>query len=289
MQHLISSLLVCCSVAASAASEAPSFRNTIQPILTRYGCNAGACHGAAAGQGGFRLSLRGFDDQGDWLSVTHSAMGRRITLEDPARSLLLLKATKTVPHKGDKRFEVNSAEYQALADWVAHGVAGPKAEDARITALEVTPNHLVTKAGANQQLKVMAKFSNGLTEDVTRWTKFTATNASVATVDDTGLIKPTGQGEGTVSAWYLSRLAIVTVTVPSPTLVDAALFAQMQPRNFIDEQVLTKLRELNTPPSCVRMTPSLCDVPFSIRWACCRPRMKRAPSWLPRPPTTATG
>jgi hypothetical protein len=84
---------------------------------------------------------------------------------------------------------------------------------------------------------------------VTRWTKFTATNAGVATVGDSGLIKATGQGEGTVSAWYLSRLAITTVTVPSPAPVNEAAFAQMKPRNFIDKQVLKKLRELNIPPS----------------------------------------
>ncbi|HYF36391.1 MAG TPA: DUF1549 domain-containing protein, partial [Prosthecobacter sp.] len=212
-------------------------------------CNMGACHGAAAGQGGFRLSLRGFDDQGDWLSITRSAMGRRVTLEDPARSLLLLKATKTVPHKGDKRFEVNSAEYQALAAWVAGGAPGPKDNDARIVALEVAPSHLVTKTGSAQQLKATAKFSDGRTEDVTKWAKFTATNASVATVSDAGLIKATGQGEGTVSAWYLSRLAITTVSVPSPAPVNEAQFAQLKPRNFIDEQVLNKLRELNIPPS----------------------------------------
>lgn len=231
------------------AAEAPSFRNTIQPILTRYGCAMGACHGAAAGQGGFRLSLRGFDDEGDWLSITRSANGRRLTLEDPARSLFLLKAVKAVPHKGDKRFEVNSVEYKAIADWIAAGAPGPKADDPRIVSLSVSEPHLVTQAGKSVQLKVTAKFSDGHSEDVTRWCKYNATNASVATVDDNGLIKTTGSGEATVSAWYLSLLSVTTVTVPQPGKLDAAAFAVLQPRNFIDEHVLTKLRELNIPPS----------------------------------------
>jgi hypothetical protein len=209
----------------------------------------GACHGAEAGQGGFKLSLRGFDDGGDWLSITRSARGRRVTLEDPARSLLLLKATKMVPHKGDKRFNADSPEYKILADWIASGAPGPKDDDALITALEVTPNHLVTKVGAAQQLRILAKFSDGRTEDVTRLAKFVGTNASVTTVDDNGLVKATGHGEGTVSAWFLSRLAICTVTVPNAEPVGAELFTQMKPRNFIDEQVLVKLRELNIPPS----------------------------------------
>ena len=231
------------------AAEAPSFRNTIQPILTRYGCAMGACHGAAAGQGGFRLSLRGFDDEGDWISITRSANGRRLTMEDPARSLFLLKATKMVPHKGDKRFEAGSPEYKAIADWIAAGAPGPQADDPRITSLDVSHPHVVTQAGKSLKLKITAKFSDGHSEDVTRWAKFNATNASVATVDDDGLIQTTGSGEGTVSAWYLSRLAITTITVPQPNKLEANAFAALKPRNFIDEHVLTKLRELNIPPS----------------------------------------
>ncbi|MCX6836583.1 MAG: DUF1553 domain-containing protein [Verrucomicrobia bacterium] len=249
MRSLPIILFILLSAVSFVSAEAPSFRNTIQPILTRYGCAMGACHGAAAGQGGFRLSLRGFDDEGDWLSITRSANGRRLTLEDPARSLFLLKAVKAVPHKGDKRFEVNSPEYKAIADWIAAGAPGPKAEDPRIVSLSVSEPHLVTQAGKSVPLKVTAKFSDGHSEDVTRWCKYNATNASVATVDDTGLIKTTGSGEATVSAWYLSLLSVTTVTVPQPGKLDAAAFAVLQPRNFIDEHVLTKLRELNIPPS----------------------------------------
>ena len=231
------------------AAEAPSFRNEVQPILTRFGCNMGACHGAAAGQGGFRLSLRGFDDEGDYLSVTRSAMGRRINGDDPARSLLLLKAIKTVPHKGDKRFEMDSEAYQTLVNWIAHGAPGPKKEDVRLVSLEVSPKQVLSKPGSQQQLKVLAKFSDGRSEDVTRWAKFNAVNASVATVDDQGLVKVTGSGEGTVSAWYLSRLDIAIVSVPQEGAADETLFAQLKPRNFVDELVLEKLRALNIPPS----------------------------------------
>lgn len=242
-------LLCTAGLVLPASAEVPSFRNTIQPILTRYGCAMGACHGAAAGQGGFRLSLRGFDDEGDWLSITRSANGRRITLEDPARSLFLLKAVKAVPHKGDKRFEVDSPEYQAITDWIAAGAPGPQADDPRIVSLQVSEPHLIAEPGKTVPLKVTASFSDGRREDVTRWAKYNASHASVATVDDDGLIKVTGAGEGTVSAWYLSQLAVATVTVPQPGPRDEAAFATLTPRNFIDEHVLAKLRELNIPPS----------------------------------------
>src|SRR6266704_2992995 len=81
-----------------------SFRNHVQPILAKTGCSSGACHGAAAGQGGFKLSLRGYDTEGDWRAITRNALGRRIVPADPARSLFLLKPTTVVPHKGGQRF-----------------------------------------------------------------------------------------------------------------------------------------------------------------------------------------
>src|SRR6516162_3564823 len=108
MKGLFIGCLMFVTAAALAADPAPSFRNDIQPILARFGCSAGACHGAAAGQGGFKLSLRGYDDEGDYLTITKSAEGRRINLDDPARSLILLKATKLIPHKGGERFKMDS-------------------------------------------------------------------------------------------------------------------------------------------------------------------------------------
>src|SRR3954463_6082671 len=130
---LLASHLACATL--GAAENAPSFRNHIQPILAKAGCSLGACHGAAAGQGGFKLSLRGYDDEGDWLTLTRGAFGRRITPADPARSLILLKPTNAVPHKGGKRFEVESPEWTMLVNWIAAGAPGPKADDPRAQRL----------------------------------------------------------------------------------------------------------------------------------------------------------
>src|SRR5437867_6978566 len=96
-----------------------SFRNHVQPVLAKNGCSAGACHGAAAGQNGFKLSLRGYDNEGDFLTLTHGAFGRRVVPSDPCRSLMLLKPTGAVPHKGGKRFETNSLDYRVLSEWIA--------------------------------------------------------------------------------------------------------------------------------------------------------------------------
>ena len=237
------------TVSGTAQAAAASFRNHIQPILARTGCSLGACHGAAAGQGGFKLSLRGYDDEGDFLALTRAAMGRRITPADPARSLLLLKPTNAVPHKGGEKFKVGSPEWQTLTDWIASGTPGPQPTDARIERLEVLPETVRLTPGARQQVLVRAHFSDGRVEDVTRNVKFTATNQAVANIDDHGAVSVVGHGESAITAWYLSKIATGTVSSPFPNELDSTIFAQAPKRNWIDELVLEKLQSLNLPPS----------------------------------------
>src|SRR6202012_566092 len=80
------------------------------------------------------------------------------------------------------------------------------AEDPRIERLEILPEMSTHAPGDAQQLLVLAHFSDGHTEDVTRWAKYTAANETVANVDDQGQVKLMSPGEGAVSAWYQSRI-----------------------------------------------------------------------------------
>jgi hypothetical protein len=245
----VASLLLVHGALAANTNGAPNFRNQVQPILAKFGCSSGACHGAAAGQNGFKLSLRGYDDEGDYIVLTRHALGRRIVPSDPGRSLLLLKPTGTVPHKGGKKFEVDSAEYRILADWIAYGAPGPKNEDPRIARIEVSPGHATLKPDGSQQLTVRAIFNDGHTEDVTRWAKYTDANSSVTQADEAGNVKVMGQGEGAVTVWYLSRIALATITVPFTNQLSPETFARATRRNFIDDLVTKKLESLNLPPS----------------------------------------
>ena len=240
------------SAAGLASTNSPvpwTFRNHVQPVLAKAGCSSGACHGAAAGQGGFRLSLRGYDNEGDWRAITRNALGRRIIPAEPAHSLLLLKPTGAVPHKGGTRFNTDSLEYKILSEWIAAGTPAPRDDDPRITKLIVSPQHATLQPGATHQLTVRAFFSDGSEQNVTRWVKYSDANATVTSVDDQGQVKVLGFGEGAITAWYLSRIAIATVTAPYTNTVAPAVFTEAPSRNFIDELVLTKLRELNLPPS----------------------------------------
>src|SRR6516225_8036283 len=73
--------------------RAVDFRTEVAPLLSKLGCNAGGCHGKAAGQNGFKLSLFGYDSTFDYIALTREARGRRIFFGSPDESLLLRKAT----------------------------------------------------------------------------------------------------------------------------------------------------------------------------------------------------
>ncbi|MCZ6793693.1 MAG: DUF1553 domain-containing protein [Planctomycetota bacterium] len=226
-----------------------SFRNHVLAVLAKSGCNSGACHGAIAGQNGFRLSLRGYDPEGDFESITRHARGRRIVLSDPGLSLLLRKPTGAVKHKGGVRFAPDSREYRVVAGWIAAGASPPRPADPRLTELEVFPSGVLLRPGDEQQLVVLAHFDDGHVEDVTSWVKYSATNSAVARVDDAGVVTVVGAGEGAVTAWYLSHIVVATVVSPFPNDVPEERFTGAPSRNFIDELVLRKLRRLNLPPS----------------------------------------
>src|SRR5260370_599750 len=123
----------------------PSFRNHVIPMLTKIGCNSGACHGALAGKGGFKLSLRGYDPTADHFVMTRQALGRRIDKTDPAKRLVLRKPTMAVAHDGGLKLEVGSADFQLLADWIAASAPAPTADHVRIKQIEGVPKTALVK------------------------------------------------------------------------------------------------------------------------------------------------
>jgi len=244
------------SVTVSGLAEpfAWSFRNHIEPVLAKAGCNSGACHGALAGKGGFRLSLRGYDPVTDHFNIVEQDRGRRVEFADPGRSLFLAKPSGAMPHKGGLRFTTDSREYQIIAEWIATGAAAPEETDPLVERLEILPGRSLHKVGETQQLLVSAIYSNSRTGDVTGWTKWSSSNEAVCRVDDNGLVTIVGPGEGSIVAWYASKLVLARIVVPYsgqpgdvPAVVD-----QRAPRNFIDEHINAQLTRLNLPasPAC---------------------------------------
>ena len=233
-------------------SHAPftwNFRNDVIPVLTKAGCNQGACHGALAGKNGFKLTLRGYDPEVDYDTLTRQSAGRRVSLAQPAQSLVLLKPTMSVPHGGGKRFDTNSLEYRVMAEWIAAGAPAPSDSDTSVTGLSVFPASAALKPGAEQQLVVQAHYSNGETKDVTRWVKFSSSDEGVATVDDAGRVKMSGSGETAITLYYASRVLYSRLSVPYQTPVAPEVYTSFRKNNYIDDLVLAKLAKLRLAPS----------------------------------------
>ena len=234
------------------AAQAPftwSFRNHVIPVMTKIGCNSGACHGALAGKNGFKLTLRGYDPDVDYDTLTRQSDGRRVSLSSPADSLILLKPTLTIPHGGGKRFRVNSLEYRVFAEWIAAGAPPPAESDPLIQGIEVYPASATLKPEAEQQLVVRAKYSDGQVRDVTRWVKFNSSDEGVAIVDDSGHVKMTGSGEAAITLYYQSKVLYSRLSVPYPNKIDPAIYTKAPRNNFIDELVIAKWKALNIAPS----------------------------------------
>jgi hypothetical protein len=226
-----------------------SFRNHVGAVLSKAGCNGGACHGAAAGKNGFKLTLFGYDPVADYKAIARQDRGRRIDLADLGRSLVLMKPTGAVPHKGGVRIKIDSLDHRVLAEWIAAGAPPPRDDDAKLTRIEVLPENVQLERGAKQRLVVLAHYADGRVEDVTHWAKYTSANESVAQVDASGRVSVMGHGEGAISAWFANQIVMAHVTVPFAQQVAANVFAQSPRHNFIDDLVLQKLGALNLPPS----------------------------------------
>lgn len=230
-------------------SSPPSFRHNVEPILTRAGCNSGACHGALAGKGGFKLSLRGYDPAADHFVLTRQAQARRVDAQRPEESLFLLKATRTMPHGGGTRFDPDSDHYRLLREWVAAGAPGPGDADPTLVRIEVYPKAALLKSKDTLPVVVRAAYSDGTVADVTKLAKFLSSEEQVAAVNEDGRVTVMGPGEAGVSVLYGTRVATLTVTSPYPNTVAEAAFTGARSANFIDGLVLKKLRLLRLEPS----------------------------------------
>jgi hypothetical protein len=226
-----------------------SFRNHVIPVLTKAGCNQGACHGALAGKNGFKLTLRGYDPELDFDVLTRQSIGRRVNLADPTSSILLQKPVFELPHGGGKRLNKDSLEYRIIAEWVAAGTPAPSANDPEVKSLEVYPAKTTLTPGSEHQLVVRARYTDGSMHDVTRWVKYSSSNEGVATVDDNGLVKVTGHGQAAITLWYNSRVLYSTIVSPYQHTVNEKSYANFVKKNYIDELVVEKLRELRIEPS----------------------------------------
>ncbi|MDR3639021.1 MAG: DUF1553 domain-containing protein [Isosphaeraceae bacterium] len=225
-----------------------NFDNQVRPILTKAGCNSGACHGKAGGQNGFRLSLLGFDPLEDHECLTKEGRGRRVFPAAAEQSLLLLKPVGAVPHAGGVRLQRDSPSYRVLRRWIAQGMPFGDPKDPTVDRIEVFPAQRTLPQQGQQQMIVVAHYSDGSTEDVTSQAQYELNSADLAKVSSAGLVNVFDlPGNVAIMARYHGHVAAFRASIPLGAPVDSL----PAPKNFIDELVFQQLKTLGLPPSGV--------------------------------------
>ena len=240
-----------------------SFDDHVIPMLTKSGCNQGACHAAQFGKGGFKLSVFGFDSRADYLAVARESRQRRISPIQADDSLLLKKPTMQVSHGGGQRFSRGSYTYDVLRTWITEGAREEGAVGGAGTNADVTAHresassgdvtHLVLSpelhkyvAGQCQQLRVVAHYDDGSTRDVTVRARFDSLDDGVTTVDSGGCLTIVGPGRTGVMVRYRGQTSVAHVVSPWADDVDLTGF---EPVNSIDEKIRDFWQLLGVRPS----------------------------------------
>ena len=234
------------------------FTDQVLPVLSRAGCNAGACHAAQYGQGGFKLSVFSSEPSNDHSAITRALMGRRVSPTDPGHSLLLLKPTGRVPHGGGRRLRPGSADARLLEQWIARGAPGPAGNAPHVTSLEVWPVRCVGDIGLTQQIRAVARYNTGKERDVTAWAKFDSTDEGVVRATPEGLLRSVGRGQGTVLVRFEGHARTCQVLVPYAATADLRGWTD---HNVVDRLARAKFEELGITPS------PLCDDATFLRRA----------------------
>jgi hypothetical protein len=239
-------------VTVSGVKDQPSisYLEQIRPILARNGCAMAACHAAQHGQGGFKLSVFGFEPSKDRVAMIRDSIGRRVSLVEPEQSLLLLKPTMQTPHGGGKRLEKGAVDYQMLVAWIRGGAPAPAKEENAVTRLEVFPKERLGQVGMSQQLRVDAIYADGQRQDVTHWSKFDSMDDGIVNVTKDGLVTTVGKGQGGVMVRFEGQADTTLFVIPYAEKIE---LAGWQNNNQIDELAARKFRELGIEPS------ALCD------------------------------
>jgi hypothetical protein len=236
------------AVKDATADRPISFKRDVMPVFMRSGCNQGTCHGAARGKDGFRLSLFGFDPDGDHHRLCREMPGRRINLAIPAESLLIEKSTGKVPHTGGERVKPGSEYYQALMRWLEAGAPNDPPDVPRPMSAELYPTAMVLDGkGERQRMTVRAKYSDGTSRDVTNLALFLSNNDVSAKIGPDGVVTAGDRGE----AFVMARFATFTVgaqVIVLPKGLDFA-FPAVREFNYVDELIDAKLKKLRITPS----------------------------------------
>ena len=239
------------SAEASPSGSRVSFTTDVRPLLTRFGCNSGGCHGKATGQNGFKLSLLGYEPAEDYNALVREAFGRRISRTAPERSLVLLKATGAVPHGGGRLMDADSEEFQVLHRWIEQGASPPRPDDPVIQRIAIEPGDRVLSKNGRVSLRVRALLSDGSIRDATGLALYESNEPEVAEVNAAGEIRTSARGGlFAVMVRYGDQFATFHGTVPYHAAKPVASTSEPdEGRSWVDRLLRRQWRRLGIEPS----------------------------------------
>ncbi|MSR54523.1 MAG: DUF1549 domain-containing protein [Gemmataceae bacterium] len=241
-------ILLLGGLGAQAHAANVSYQQEVAPVLSRAGCNSGACHGNLNGKGGFQLSLRGESPSTDLITLTRDTLARRTDPMHPDDSLLLLKATGRVGHEGGPRFSLDSQEYRIVRDWIAAGCLDDAPARPRLTRFEVTPaSQLLFEPADHVRIEAQAHFADGSRRNVTHLVTFEPTAAGIVNIASDGTVTRLRSGELNVLVRYLDRQVAVTLAFLPKR--ENFVWVDLPLSNPIDRQVYAQLKTLRLTPS----------------------------------------
>lgn len=233
----------------TAVHPAISFRQDVEAVLLRAGCNSGKCHGSAKGKNGFRMSLFGFDAKMDYQNLTRQARGRRLNAAIPEESLILLKTTGSVDHEGGAVLDPDYRHYSMLKQWITEGAKNDAPDIPELTGIEILPKYrTIPSRGARQRFIVTASYSNGNVRDVTDLAVFASGDDLVITVDEWGQSTTVERGETYIMARF-GTFAVVSQVVVVPEDLEFTWPEDAVAHNYIDESLFDKLKKLRVAPA----------------------------------------
>jgi hypothetical protein len=226
-----------------------SFINDVVPVLTKAGCNTGACHAKAGnGQNGFQFSLLGFEPTEDYEHLVREGRGRRLFPAVPEQSLVLLKATGQMPHAGGVRLEPNSEGYKILLDWIRQGASFDGETASKLESFRVEPGQSSVNPGDQLELRAVARYMDGRERDVTGLALFESNDRAMAEVNELGQVKILNvPGKVAVMVRFQGQVAVYNAAVRLGAPVEMVPPA----KNCVDELLFANLKTLGVPPSPV--------------------------------------
>src|SRR5579863_66654 len=99
-----------------------------------------------------------------------------------------MKAIGQPVHGGGQRLAEDSREYRILRRWIEQGMPKGAPTDPKVEKIDVFPRERILVGTNEQQLRVVATYSDGSSQDVTRQAEYKSQQPDILKVEPSGSV-----------------------------------------------------------------------------------------------------